>query len=58
MTTGSATWRRHIAPGWGMVQGAGAALRLDAVQFSRNIKRSAALEGVLKRYLYVFVGQL
>lgn len=48
----------NIAPGRGVVQGAGIALRLNAAQFAGHIKRSAALEGVLKRYLYVFMSQL
>jgi CRP-like cAMP-binding protein len=48
----------NIAPGRGIVQGPGSALRLDAAQFSRHIKRSVALESLLKRYLYIFMSQL
>jgi hypothetical protein len=48
----------NIAPGRAMVQGAGTALRLGAVQFSYHVKGSAALEGALKRYLYVFISHL
>jgi len=41
-----------------LVQGAGPALRLDAAQFARELKRSAALRKKLNLYLYVFMTQL
>jgi CRP-like cAMP-binding protein len=48
----------NIAPLRALVQGAGAALRLDAAQFSREVEQSPALETVLKQYLYVLMSQL
>lgn len=48
----------NIAPLRALVQGAGAALRLDAAQFSRALEQSPALETELKRYLYVLMSQL
>lgn len=47
----------NIAPLRALVQGAGAALRLDAAQFSRALEQSLALETELKRYLYVLMSQ-
>lgn len=41
-----------------LVQGAGPALRIDAVQFSRELKRSPALKARLNSYLYVLMAQL
>jgi len=41
-----------------LVQGAGPALRIDAAQFSRDIKRSPALRARLNLYLYVLLTQL
>jgi CRP-like cAMP-binding protein len=43
----------NVAPLRALVQGAGSALRLDAAQFSRQLKQSPALERALKRYTYV-----
>jgi CRP-like cAMP-binding protein len=48
----------HAAPLRALVQGAGPALRMDAAQFCREVKRSAALEREIKRYLYVLMSQL
>ena len=48
----------NVAPGRARVQGTGSALRLDAAQFSRELKQSPALEQTLKRYLYVVMSQL
>lgn len=48
----------HVAPLRALVQGAGSALRMDAVQFSRQIKRSPVLKHNLNRYLYVLMSQL
>ena len=47
-----------VAPLRALVQGAGAALRMDAAQFSRELERSAVLEEQIKRYLYVLMSQL
>ncbi len=41
-----------------LVQGEGSALRMNTAQFRRELKRSPALQRVLKRYLYVFLSQL
>jgi CRP-like cAMP-binding protein len=41
-----------------LVQGAGSALRMDAAPFRRELARSAALEQVLDRYLFVRMSQL
>lgn len=46
------------APLRALVQGPGPALRMDAVQFGRELARSAALEKAMKRYLYVVMTQL
>ena len=46
------------APMHAVVQGAGAAWRLDAASFTAELKRSAALRLCLHRYLYVVLGQL
>jgi CRP-like cAMP-binding protein len=47
-----------ISPLRGVVQGAGAALRMDAEPFRRELGLSPALQRLLKRYLYVLIGQL
>jgi len=47
-----------ISPQRGLVQGAGRALRMDAVAFRRELEDSPALQSLLKRYLYVVLGQL
>jgi CRP-like cAMP-binding protein len=41
-----------------LVQGAGAALRIDATEFTRALKRSPVLTQLLNRYLYVVMSQL
>jgi len=41
-----------------VVQGEGAALRMQVAPFCRELKQSAALTVLLKRYLYVIIGQL
>lgn len=46
------------APMRALVQGAGAALRIEAAEFSRALKRSPVLREALIRYLYVLMGQL
>jgi CRP-like cAMP-binding protein len=48
----------NVAPGRARVHGAGSALRLQAAQFSRELKRSPALRQTLNRYLYVVARQL
>ncbi|QDQ27935.1 Crp/Fnr family transcriptional regulator [Chitinimonas arctica] len=48
----------EIEPLHAMVQGEGIALRMDTASFHRELKRSPALHGALKRYLYVVMGQL
>jgi CRP-like cAMP-binding protein len=47
-----------ISPLHCLVQGAGAALRMEAATFRRELARSPALEQGLKRYLYVLRAQL
>jgi CRP-like cAMP-binding protein len=46
-----------VSPLHAVVQGAGAALRMNAAPFRRELGLSAALQRVLKRYLYVVMGQ-
>jgi CRP-like cAMP-binding protein len=46
------------APLRALVQGAGAALRIEAPDFSRVLKRSPVLRQALMRYLYVLMSQL
>jgi CRP-like cAMP-binding protein len=48
----------NFAPGRARVHGAGSALRLEAAQFLRELKRSPALKQTLNRYLYVVASQL
>jgi len=50
---GVKVWPLHA-----LVQGAGPARRMDAAQFLREVGQSRALEGLLKRYLYVVMSQL
>jgi CRP-like cAMP-binding protein len=47
-----------VSPLHALVQGAGPALRMNAASFCRELEQSVALQRVLKRYLYVVVGQL
>jgi CRP-like cAMP-binding protein len=46
------------APLHALVQGSGAALRMDAAPFRRELARCRALERVMKRYLYVLMTQI
>lgn len=46
------------APLRALVQGSGPALRLEAAEFSRVLKRSPVLRQALTRYLYVLASQL
>jgi CRP-like cAMP-binding protein len=46
------------APVRGLVQGAGAAWRMEAAAFCRELKRSSALQRLLNCYLYVTMAQL
>jgi CRP-like cAMP-binding protein len=48
---------RH-APLRALVQGTGSCLRMQAAQFSRELKTSRALRSVIQRYLYVHMTQL
>jgi len=47
-----------VSPLRALVQGAGAALRMDAAPFRRELAYSAALQRELNRYLYVSIAQL
>jgi CRP-like cAMP-binding protein len=48
----------NVEPLYGVVQGAGSALRMEAAQFSSELEKSVALRQVLNRYLYVLMSQL
>lgn len=48
----------EIAPFQALVQGSGSALRLTAAAFTLELAQSPALQGLLKRYLYVTLSQL
>jgi len=47
-----------VAPLRALVQGSGPALRMDAAPFCRELEKSLALKRVLKRYLFVVMGQI
>jgi CRP-like cAMP-binding protein len=47
-----------VSPLRALVQGAGAALRMEAAPFRRELALSPALTRTLKRYLYVVMGQI
>lgn len=47
-----------VSPLHALVQGAGRALRMDAVSFRHELEQSPALRQGLQRYLYVLMGQL
>jgi CRP-like cAMP-binding protein len=48
----------NVSPLHALVQGAGPALRMGAAPFRRELALSPALQRLLKRYLYVVLGQL
>ena len=48
----------NISPLHSLVQGSGPAWRMTAALFSKELKRSGALQRDLKRYLYVLMSQL
>ena len=47
-----------VSPLHGLVQGAGAAIRMDAASFRRELKRNPALHHSLQRYAYVLMAQV
>ena len=47
-----------VSPLRALVQGSGAAMRMDAAPFRRELAHSAALRRALNRYLYVSIAQL
>ena len=47
-----------ISPLHALVQGEGAALRMEIAPFRRELDQSVAMQRELKRYLYVVIGQL
>jgi CRP-like cAMP-binding protein len=48
----------EVAPQRALVQGAGMALCMEAALFMNEYEQSPALQNLLKRYLYVLMGQL
>ncbi len=46
------------APLQALVQGDGMALRMPVARFRRELRQSGALDGILKRYLFVLMSQL
>lgn len=53
LVLGVSTWPLHA-----LVQGAGTALRMEAVRFRRELDRSSALQRLVRRYSYVLMSQL
>lgn len=47
-----------VAPLRGVVQGSGPALRMEAALFCREVRLSLALQRLMKRYLFVVMGQI
>jgi len=47
-----------VSPLRALVQGAGSALRVDAKDFAREVKRSPVFGKILHKYLYVLMSQL
>ena len=47
-----------VSPVRAVVQGAGAALRMDAARFRRELERSPALQREIDRYVFVHLSQL
>jgi CRP-like cAMP-binding protein len=47
-----------VSPVRAVVQGAGSALRMDAAQFGRELRRSPTLQGEIDRYVFVHLTQL
>ena len=47
-----------VSPMRAVVQGAGSALRMDAVPFCRELRRNAALQREVDRYVFVHMSQL
>ncbi len=48
----------NTTPLHALVQGPGAAWRIDAASFRRELARGKVLDGILKRYIQVLMGQL
>jgi hypothetical protein len=48
----------NVAPTLALVQGAGAAWRMDGEPFRRELRHSGALQRGLKRYIYVVMSQM
>jgi CRP-like cAMP-binding protein len=58
MLGASLTLGVDVTPLRAIVPGGGTALRMGAARFSRELQHSPALEGELKRYVYVLMAQL
>lgn len=48
----------NFSPLHAVVQGAGTALRMPAAKFQHELEQSQALRSLVKRYLFVMIGQL